>query len=79
MAKKPTRLRFTEDDLSSASVSKAAGRADKAADKAEKAVDKLPGKKRKANSVRKRIRVPPARISCVLIRQSMRSRLRDRP
>ena len=48
MAKKPTRLRFTEDDLSSASVSKAAGRADKAADKAEKAVDKLPGKKKKS-------------------------------
>ncbi len=48
MAKKPTRLRFTEDELSSASVSKAAGRADKAADKAEKAVDKLPGKKKKS-------------------------------
>ncbi len=48
MAKKPTRLRFTEDDLSDASVSKAAGRADKAADKAEKAVDKLPGKKKKS-------------------------------
>ena len=48
MAKKPTRLRFTEDDLSSASVSKAAGRADKAADKAVKAVEKLPGKKKKS-------------------------------
>ena len=48
MAKKPTRLRFTEDDLSNVRVSKAAGRADKAADKAEKAVDKLPGKKNKS-------------------------------
>lgn len=48
MAKKPTRLRFTEDDLSDARVSKAAGRADKAADKAEKAVDKLPGQKKKS-------------------------------
>ena len=41
MAKKPTRLRFTEDDLTDSQVKKAADRADKAADKAEKAVDKL--------------------------------------
>ena len=41
MAKKPTRLRFTEDDLADSKVKKAADRADKAADKAEKAVDKL--------------------------------------
>lgn len=40
MAKKPTRLRFTEDDLADSQVKKAADRADKAADKAEKAVDK---------------------------------------
>lgn len=39
MAKKPTRLRFTEDDLADSQVKKAADRADKAADKAEKAVD----------------------------------------
>jgi len=45
MAKKPTRLRFTEDDLADSRVQKAAGRADKAADKAEKAVDKLASKK----------------------------------
>lgn len=48
MAKKPTRLRFTEDDISDARVSKAASRAEKAADKAEKAVDKLLGKKKKS-------------------------------
>lgn len=48
MAKKPTRLRFTEDDLADSHVSKAAGRAEKAADKAEKAVEKLPGKKKKS-------------------------------
>ena len=45
MAKKPTRLRFTEDDLADSKVKKAADRADKAADKAEKAVDKLASKK----------------------------------
>ena len=45
MAKRPTRLRFTEDDLSSDSVKKAAGKAEKAAAKAEKAVDKITPKK----------------------------------
>ena len=46
MAKKPTRLRFTEDDLADFQVKKASDRADKAADKAEKAVDKLASKKK---------------------------------
>lgn len=46
MAKKPTRLRFTEDDLADSHVKKAASRAEKAADKAEKAVDKLSSKKK---------------------------------
>lgn len=46
MAKKPTRLRFTEDDLADSQVKKAADHADKAADKAEKAVDKLASKKK---------------------------------
>ena len=45
MAKKPTRLRFTEDDLADSHVKKAANRADKAADKAEKAVDTQAGNK----------------------------------
>lgn len=45
MAKKPTRLQFTEDDLNDVHMKKAAGRADKAADKAEKAVDKLVSRK----------------------------------
>lgn len=45
MVKKPTRLRFTEDDFSDAKVQKAADHAEKAADKAEKAVDKLASKK----------------------------------
>ena len=45
MVKKPTRLRFTEDDVSDAKVQKAADHAEKAADKAEKAVDKLASKK----------------------------------
>ncbi len=44
MAKRPTRLRFTEDDLSSDAVRKAAGKAEKAAAKAEKAVDKISSK-----------------------------------
>lgn len=48
MAKKPTRLQFTEDDLADSRVSKAASRAEKAADKADKAVDKLVGKKKKS-------------------------------
>ena len=48
MVKKPTRLRFTEDDLSDAKVQKAADYAEKAADKAEKAVDKLASKKSSA-------------------------------
>ena len=46
MAKRSTRLRFTEDDLADSHVKKAAHRADKAADKAEKAVDKLSSKKK---------------------------------
>ena len=46
MAKKPTRLRFTEDDLADSHMKKAASRADKAADKAEKVVDKLASKKK---------------------------------
>jgi len=51
MAKQPTRLRFTEDDLADSRVKKAAGRADKAADKAEKAVEKVASKK-KASKLR---------------------------
>lgn len=47
MVQKPTRLRFTEDELVDSHVKKAADRADKAADKAEKAVDKLSSKKKK--------------------------------
>ena len=47
MAKRPTRLRFTEDDLADSRVKKAADRADKAVDKAEKAADKLASKKAK--------------------------------
>lgn len=45
MAKRPTRLHFTEDDLSSDAVKKAAGKAEKAVAKAEKAVDKITPKK----------------------------------
>lgn len=45
MAKRPTRLRFTEDDLSSDAVKKTAEKAEKAAAKAEKAVDKITPKK----------------------------------
>lgn len=47
MAKKPTRLRFTEDDLADKSVRKAADRAEKAVDKAEKAVKKASKPKKK--------------------------------
>lgn len=47
MAKRPTRFRFTEDDLTDSHVKKAADRADKAVDKAEKAADKLASKKAK--------------------------------
>ena len=47
MAKRPTRLRFTEDDLADSRVKKAADRADKAVDKAEKVADKLASKKAK--------------------------------
>ena len=52
MAKKPTRLRFTEDDLADSRVKKAADRADKTADKAEKAVDKLASNKKKSSKLR---------------------------
>lgn len=45
MPRKPTRLRFTEDDLSDAAVKKAADKAEKATSKAEKAVDKVTPKK----------------------------------
>ena len=47
MAKKTTRLRFTEDDLADAKVRKAADRAEKAVDKAEKAVKKASRPKKK--------------------------------
>jgi hypothetical protein len=47
MAKKTTRLRFTEDDLADAKVRKAADRAEKAVDKAEKAVKKASKPKKK--------------------------------
>ena len=36
MAKRPTRLRFTEDDLADSHVKKAADRADKAVDRLKK-------------------------------------------
>ena len=45
MPRKPTRLRFTEDDLSDDAVKKAADKAEKAVSKAEKAVDKVTPKK----------------------------------
>ncbi len=48
MVKKPTRLRFSEDDLTDPKVRKAAERAGKATAKAEKAVAKLPVKKKSA-------------------------------
>ena len=41
MVKKPTRLRFTEDDLADSRVKKAADRAEQAADKAEQAVNRI--------------------------------------
>lgn len=47
MAKRPTRLRFTEDDLADSRVKKAADRAGKAVDRAEKAADKLASNKAK--------------------------------
>ena len=47
MAKKTTRLCFTEDDLADAKVRKAADRAEKAVDKAEKAVKKASRPKKK--------------------------------
>lgn len=48
MAKRPTRLQFTEDDLTDGRVKKAADKAEKATDKAEKAVDKLSSKKKRS-------------------------------
>ena len=46
MAKKPTRLHFTEDELADPRLQKAAEQAEKAADKAEKAVGKLSSQKK---------------------------------
>lgn len=46
MAKKATRLHFTEDDLKDSKVRRAAKKAEKAADKADQTIEKLP-KKRK--------------------------------
>ena len=46
MAKKATRLHFTEDELKDNKVRRAAKKAEKAADKADRAIEKLP-KKRK--------------------------------
>ena len=47
MAKKPTRLRFTEDDLADKAVRQAADRAEKAVGKAENAVEKASKPKKK--------------------------------
>lgn len=47
MAKKPTRLRFTEEDLSDSAVKKAADRAEKVVEKAERAGERLVSKRRK--------------------------------
>ena len=68
MAKKTTRLRFTEDDLADAKVRKAADRAEKAVDKAEKAVKKRPG--RRKNFVPKKILPKPEALNSVLKRRS---------
>ena len=46
MAKKATRLHFSEDDMKDSKVRRAAKKAEKAADKADRAIEKLP-KKRK--------------------------------
>ena len=46
MAKKATRLHFTEDELANSRVKKAASKAERAADKADRAAAKTP-KKRK--------------------------------
>lgn len=48
MAKKPKRLRFTEEELSDSSVKKAADRAEKAVEKAERAGERLVSKQGKA-------------------------------
>ena len=67
MAKRPTRLRFTEDDLSSDAVKKAAGKAEKAAAKAEKAVDKI---QRNTASCGRKLMFPLAELqNFVLARQ----------
>lgn len=78
MVKKPTHLRFTEDDLSDAKVQKAADHAEKAADKAEKAVDKLASKSLPLSFVRKHLLGAVERQSCVLKRQRLR-KLKDLP
>ena len=57
MAKKPTRLRFTEDDLADKAVRQAADRAEKAVGKAEKAVEKASKPKKK---LRTAADVPPS-------------------
>ena len=76
MVKKPTRLRFTEDDLSDVKVQKVADRAEKATDKAEKAVDKLASKKSSAK-LRKETSLEAAeKPNCVLKRQRLQ-RLKD--
>ena len=46
MARKVTRLRFTEDELANPKIKKAASKAEKAAEKADRAAAKTP-KKRK--------------------------------
>ena len=51
MAKKATRLHFTEDELANPRVKKAASKAERAADKADRAAAKTP-KKRKKNEVK---------------------------
>lgn len=72
MAKRPTRLRFTEDDLADSHVKKAADRADKAVDRAEKAADKLASKKAKPKLKLKQMQPVPVKQSSVLKKRSLR-------
>lgn len=63
MVKRPTRLRFTEDDLTDSKVKKAVEKAEKAADKADKAVDRLPKRSRTESSAWKQEEIPAERQS----------------
>lgn len=78
MAKKPTRLHFTEEELANPQIQKVAERAEKAADKAEKAVGKLSSQK-KTHKLRMETDASGSRKAKLRFEKAVISEVSERP